>query len=69
MYLGSPVLYDSKGRVIDSGLYTIEEPAGNKTGGKLILKLKEAVGDLSTTSITLKYKAYAPNLITVPVTT
>ena len=60
MYLGSPVLYDSKGRVIDSGLYTIEEPAGNKTGGKLILKLKEAVGDLSTTSITLKYKAYAP---------
>ena len=48
------------GRVIDSGLYTIEEPAGNKTGGKLILKLKEAVGDLSTTSITLKYKAYAP---------
>ena len=28
MYLGSPVLYDSKGRVIDSGLYTIEEPAG-----------------------------------------
>ena len=23
MYLGSPVLYDSKGRVIDSGLYTI----------------------------------------------
>ena len=60
MYLGSPVLYDSKGRVIDSSLYTIEEPAGNKTGGKLILKLKEAVGDLSTTSITLKYKAYAP---------
>ena len=60
MYLGSPVLYDSKGRVIDSGLYTIEEPAGNKTGGKLILKLKEAIGDLSTTSITLKYKAYAP---------
>ena len=60
MYLGSPVLYDSKGRVIDSGLYTIEEPAGNKTGGKLILKLKEAVGDLSTTNITLKYKAYAP---------
>ena len=60
MYLGSPVLYDSKGRVIDSGLYTIEEPVGNKTGGKLILKLKEAVGDLSTTSITLKYKAYAP---------
>ena len=60
MYLGSPVLYDSKGRVIDSGLYTIEEPAGNKTGGKLILKLKEAVGDLSTTSITLRYKAYAP---------
>ena len=60
MYLGSPVLYDSKGRVIDSGLYTIEEPDGNKTGGKLILKLKEAVGDLSTTSITLKYKAYAP---------
>ena len=60
MYLGSPVLYDSKGRVIDSGLYTIEEPAGNKTGGKLILKLKEAVGDLSTTSITLKYKAYVP---------
>ena len=60
MYLGSPVLYDSKGRVIDSGLYTIEEPAGNKTGGKLILKLNEAVGDLSTTSITLKYKAYAP---------
>ena len=60
MYLGSQVLYDSKGRVIDSGLYTIEEPAGNKTGGKLILKLKEAVGDLSTTSITLKYKAYAP---------
>ena len=60
MYLGSPVLYDSKGRVIDSGLYIIEEPAGNKTGGKLILKLKEAVGDLSTTSITLKYKAYAP---------
>ena len=60
MYLGSPVLYDSKGRVIDSGLYTIEEPAGNKTGGKLILKLKEAVGDLSTTSITLKYKTYAP---------
>ena len=60
MYLGSPVLYDSKGRVIDSGLYTIEEPAGNKTGGKLILKLKEAVGDLSTTIITLKYKAYAP---------
>ena len=60
MYLGSPVLYDSKGRVIDSGLYTIEEPASNKTGGKLILKLKEAVGDLSTTSITLKYKAYAP---------
>ena len=59
MYLGSPVLYDSKGRVIDSSLYTIEEPAGNKTGGKLILKLKEAVGDLSTTSITLKYKAYA----------
>ena len=60
MYLGSPVLYDSKGRVIDSSLYTIEEPAGNKTGGKLILKLKEAIGDLSTTSITLKYKAYAP---------
>ena len=60
MYLGSPVLYDSKGRVIDSGLYTIEEPDGNKTGGKLILKLKEAVGDLSTTSITLRYKAYAP---------
>ena len=60
MYLGSPVLYDSKGRVIDSSLYTIEEPAGNKTGGKLILKLKEAVGDLSTTSITLKYKTYAP---------
>ena len=60
MYLGSPVLYDSKGRVIDSGLYTIEEPAGNKTGGKLILKLKEAIEDLSTTSITLKYKAYAP---------
>ena len=60
MYLGSPVLYDSKGRVIDSGLYTIEEPAGNKTGGKLILKLKEAIGDLSATSITLKYKAYAP---------
>ena len=60
MYLGSPVLYDSKGRVIDSSLYTIEEPAGNKTGGKLILKLNEAVGDLSTTSITLKYKAYAP---------
>ena len=60
MYLGSPVLYDSKGRVIDSGLYTIEEPDGNKTGGKLILKLKEAIGDLSTTSITLKYKAYAP---------
>ena len=60
MYLGSPVLYDSKGRVIDSGLYTIEEPVGNKTGGKLILKLKEAVGDLSTTSITLKYKVYAP---------
>ncbi|EFC93590.1 conserved repeat protein [Methanobrevibacter smithii DSM 2374] len=60
MYLGSPVLYDSKGRVIDSSLYTIEEPAGNKTGGKLILKLKEAVGDLSTTSITLKYKDYAP---------
>ena len=60
MYLGSPVLYDSKGRVIDSSLYTIEEPADNKTGGKLILKLKEAVGDLSTTSITLKYKAYAP---------
>ena len=60
MYLGKPVLYDSKGRVIDSSLYTIEEPAGNKTGGKLILKLKEAVGDLSTTSITLKYKAYAP---------
>ena len=59
MYLGSPVLYDSR-RVIDSSLYTIEEPAGNKTGGKLILKLKEAVGDLSTTSITLKYKAYAP---------
>lgn len=25
MYLGSPVLYDSKGRVIDSGLYTIDE--------------------------------------------
>ena len=60
MYLGSPVLYDSKGRVIDSSLYTIEEPAGNKTGGKLILKLKEAIGDLSATSITLKYKAYAP---------
>ena len=60
MYFGKPVLYDSKGRVIDSSLYTIEEPAGNKTGGKLILKLKEAVGDLSTTSITLKYKAYAP---------
>lgn len=60
MYLGSPVLYDSKGRVIDSGLYTIEEPDGNKTGGKLILKLNEAVGDLSTTSITLRYKAYAP---------
>ena len=60
MYLGSPVLYDSKGRVIDSSLYTIEEPVGNKTGGKLILKLKEAIGDLSATSITLKYKAYAP---------
>ncbi|WP_288578451.1 isopeptide-forming domain-containing fimbrial protein [uncultured Methanobrevibacter sp.] len=60
MYLSSPVLYDSKGRVIDSSLYTIEEPAGNKTGGKLILKLKEAIGDLSATSITLKYKAYAP---------
>ena len=60
MYLGSPVLYDSKGRVIDSSLYTIEEPTGNKTGGKLILKLKEAIGDLSATSITLKYKAYAP---------
>lgn len=60
MYLGSPVLYDSKGRVIDSSLYTIEEPAGKKTGGKLILKLKKAIGDLNDISLSLKYKAYAP---------
>ena len=60
MYLGSLVLYDSKGRIIDSSLYTVEKPDGNKTGGKIILKLKEATGDLSGTSLSLRYKAYAP---------
>ena len=60
MYLGSLVLYDSKGRIIDSSLYTVEKPDGNKTGGKIILKLKEATGDLSGTSFSLRYKAYAP---------
>ena len=60
MYLSSLVLYDSKGRIIDSSLYTVEKPDGNKTGGKIILKLKEATGDLSGTSLSLRYKAYAP---------
>lgn len=60
MYLGSLVLYDSKGKIIDSSLYTVEKPDGNKTGGKIILKLKEATGDLSGTSLSLRYKAYAP---------
>ena len=60
MYLGSPVLYDSKGRIIDPSLYTIEEPDGKKTGGKIILKLKKAIGDLNSVSLSLKYKAYAP---------
>ena len=60
MYLGSLVLYDSKCKIIDSSLYTVEKPDGNKTGGKIILKLKEATGDLSGTSLSLRYKAYAP---------
>ena len=60
MYLGSLVLYDSKLKIIDSSLYTVEKPDGNKTGGKIILKLKEATGDLSGTSLSLRYKAYAP---------